>query len=147
MLAHIWFALSTVIVQMFAVRILTEIAAGNTGMIQAMIADRVKPTERARCMKLFGAAMGTDFVAGPAFGGLFSGFGEGRLYQATFLLAAGFGAIALLSSLWLNERGTIATASIAAKTLLLKGCKDCFPERTCPLHDGILLSKSLFCKG
>ena len=84
MLTHIWFALSTDIVQMFAARILAELAAGNTGVIQAMIADRVKPTERARCMKLFGAAMGTDFVAGSALGGLFSVFGGSRFIRQTF---------------------------------------------------------------
>ena len=116
-LAHIWFALSTDIVQMFAARILAGLAAGNTGVIQAMIADRVNPGERARYMGLFGAAIGTGFVAGPALGGLFSGLGEGPLHQAPFLLAAGFGTIALLMSLRLNERATKATASIAAKTL------------------------------
>ena len=117
-LAHIWFALSTDIVQMFAARILAGLAAGNTGVIQAMIADRVNPGERARYMGLFGAAIGTGFVAGPALGGLFSGLGEGPLHQAPFLLAAGFGTIALLLSLRLNERATKATVSIAAKTLL-----------------------------
>ena len=122
-LAHIWFALSTDIVQMFAARILAGLAAGNTGVIQAMIADRVNSRERARYMGLFGAAIGTGFVAGPALGGLFSGLGEGPLHQAPFLLAAGFGTIALLLSLRLNERATIATASIAAKTLLLDRIK------------------------
>ena len=117
-LAHIWFALSTDIVQMFAARILAGLAAGNTGVIQAMIADRVNPGERARYMGLFGAAIGTGFVAGPALGGLFSGLGEGPLHQAPFLLAAGFGTIALLLSLRLNERATKANASIAAKTPL-----------------------------
>ena len=125
-LAHIWFALSTDIVQMFAARILAGLAAGNTGVIQAMIADRVNPGERARYMGLFGAAIGTGFVAGPALGGLFSGLGEGPLHQAPFLLAAGFGTIALLLSLRLNERATKATASIAAKTLLLDRIKIVF---------------------
>ena len=120
-LAHIWFALSTDIVQMFAARILAGLAAGNTGVIQAMIADRVNPGERARYMGLFGAAIGTGFVAGPALGGLLSGLGEGPLHQAPFLLAAGFGTIALLLSLRLNGRATKATASIAANTHYLTG--------------------------
>ena len=107
-LAHIWFALSTDIVQMFAARILAGLAAGNTGVIQAMIADRVNPGERARYMGLFGAAIW------PALGGLFSGLGDGPLHQAPFLLAAGFGR--LLLSLRLNGSATKA-ASIAAKTL------------------------------
>ena len=49
-LAHIWFAFSSDIVQMFAARILAGLAAGNTGVIQAMIADRVAakaPAEKA----------------------------------------------------------------------------------------------------
>ncbi len=125
-LAHIWFALSTDIVQMFAARILAGLAAGNTGVIQAMIADGVNPRERARYMGLFGAAIGTGFVAGPALGGLFSGLGEGPLHQAPFLLAAGFGTVALLLSLRLNETTTKATASIAAKTLLLDRIKIVF---------------------
>ena len=69
-LAHIWFAFSSDIVQMFAARILAGLAAGNTGVIQAMIADRVAAKDRARYMGLFGAAIGTGFVAGPALGGL-----------------------------------------------------------------------------
>ena len=125
-LAHIWFALSTDIVQMFAARILAGLAAGNTGVIQAMIADRVNPGERARYMGLFGAAIGTGFVAGPALGGLFSGLGEGPLHQAPFLLAAGFGTIALLLSLRLNGRATKANASIAANILLLDRIKIVF---------------------
>ena len=125
-LAHIWFALSTDIVQMFAARILAGLAAGNTGVIQAMIADRVNPGERARYMGLFGAAIGTGFVAGPALGGLLSGLGEGPLHQAPFLLAAGFGTIALLLSLRLNGRATKANASIAANILLLDRIKIVF---------------------
>ena len=98
-LAHIWFAFSSDIVQMFAARILAGLAAGNTGVIQAMIADRVVAKDRARYMGLFGAAIGTGFVAGPALGGLFSGLGDGPLHQAPFLLAAGFGIIALVLSM------------------------------------------------
>ena len=63
---------------------LAVLAAGNTGVIQAMIADRVKPRERACCTGLFVAAIGTGFVADSALGGLFSGVGEGPLYQARF---------------------------------------------------------------
>ena len=69
-LAHLWFAFSDNIIQMFAARILAGLAAGNTGVIQAIIADRVASSERARYMGLFGAAIGTGFVAGPALGGL-----------------------------------------------------------------------------
>jgi MFS family permease len=122
-LANIWFAMSTDIVQMFAARILAGLAAGNTGVIQAMIADKVKPKERARYMGLFGAAIGTGFVAGPALGGLFSGLGGGPVHQAPFLLAAGFGTIALSLSLRLREGVTKPIKPIAATTSLLNRIK------------------------
>ena len=112
-LAHIWFAFSSDIVQMFAARILAGLAAGNTGVIQAMIADRVEAKDRARHMGLFGAAIGTGFVAGPALGGLFSGLGDGPLHQAPFLLAAGFGIIALVLSMRLRESAAKASAGKA----------------------------------
>ena len=47
---------------MFAARILAGLAAGNTGVIQAMIADRVNPGEQPVIWG-FGAAIGTGFVA------------------------------------------------------------------------------------
>ena len=53
-LAHIWFAFSSDILQMFVARILAGLAAGNTGVIQAMIADRVAAKDRARYMGLLG---------------------------------------------------------------------------------------------
>ena len=102
-LAHLWFALSDDIIQMFAARILAGLAAGNTGVIQAIIADRVASAERARYMGLFGAAIGTGFVAGPALGGLLSGVGSGPLHQAPFLLAAGFSFLALALSIRIEE--------------------------------------------
>ena len=48
---------------MFAARTLAGLAAGNIGMVQAIIADRVKPSERVRYIGLFGTAIGTGFVA------------------------------------------------------------------------------------
>ena len=51
-LAHIWFAFSSDIVQMFAARILAGLAAGNTGVIQAVIAARVAAKDRARYLGL-----------------------------------------------------------------------------------------------
>ncbi|MEK9850399.1 MAG: MFS transporter, partial [Candidatus Puniceispirillum sp.] len=106
-LAHLWFAMSDNIVEMFAARILAGLAAGNTGVIQAMIADRVGADQRARYMGLFGAAIGTGFVAGPALGGLLSGVGGGAPHQAPFLIAAAFGVVALLLSLRLGGAGRV----------------------------------------
>ncbi|WP_438996173.1 MFS transporter [Candidatus Puniceispirillum sp.] len=107
-LAHIWFAFSNEIFHMFAARILAGLAAGNTGVIQAIIADRVKAEERAKYMGLLGAAIGTGFVAGPALGGLLSGLGGGPLHQAPFLVAAIFSIIAFGLALRLSETSIAA---------------------------------------
>ena len=118
-LAHLWFAFSDDIVQMFAARILAGLAAGNTGVIQAIIADRVASHERARYMGLFGAAIGTGFVAGPALGGLFSGVGSGPLHQAPFLLAAGFSFLALALSARIEESAAYQPIRSSAKQALV----------------------------
>lgn len=94
--AHFWFAMSDGIVEMFVARVLAGFASGNTGVIQAMIADRTSAEKRAQYMGLLGAAIGVGFVAGPALGGFLSGFGTGPLHQAPFLMASGFALFALL---------------------------------------------------
>ena len=118
-LAHLWFAFSDDIIQMFAARILAGLAAGNTGVIQAIIADRVASHERARYMGLFGAAIGTGFVAGPALGGLLSGVGSGPLHQAPFLLAAGFSFLALALSVRVEESAAYRQITSSAKQALV----------------------------
>ena len=94
--ANLWFALSADIVSMFAARLIGGFAAGNTGVIQAMIADRSPPERRAQYMGLLGAAIGVGFVAGPALGGLLADVGGGPVHRTPFLLAAGFSFVALV---------------------------------------------------
>ena len=94
--ANLWFALSADIVSMFAARLIGGFAAGNTGVIQAMIADRSPPERRAQYMGLLGAAIGVGFVAGPALGGLLADVGGGPVHRTPFLLAAGFSLVALV---------------------------------------------------
>ena len=118
-LAHLWFAFCDDIIQMFAARILAGLAAGNTGVIQAIIADRVASHQRARYMGLFGAAIGTGFVAGPALGGLLSGVGSGPLHQAPFLLAAGFSFLALALSVRIEESAAHRQVASSAKQPLV----------------------------
>lgn len=101
--SHLWFALSDDIVSLFLARILGGLAAGNIGVIQAMIADGTAPEKRARIMGLLGAAIGTGFVLGPAIGGLFSGMGGGPAYQAPFLIAAGFSILAGIFAIRLKQ--------------------------------------------
>ena len=114
-LAHIWFAFSGDIVSMFMSRIIAGLAAGNTGVIQAMIADRSPPEKRAQYMGLVGAAIGIGFVAGPALGGLLSEVGGGPVHRTPFLLAAGFTFLALLMTFRLRppEGGRLPMARAA----------------------------------
>lgn len=124
--ANLWFALSADIVSMFAARLIAGFAAGNTGVIQAMIADRSPPEKRAQYMGLLGAAIGVGFVAGPALGGLLAEVGGGPVHQTPFLLAAGFSFVALLmtSRMKAPEGGRIpavrsdASVSVRVRSLL-----------------------------
>ena len=90
-IAHLWFAFSNDIIQLFLARILAGIGAGNIGVIQAIIADKVPQKDRARMMGLIGAAIGAGFVLGPAIGGVLSGIGDGPIHRVPFLVAAAFG--------------------------------------------------------
>jgi MFS family permease len=70
---HIGFALTTDLTVMFVARIVAGLAAGNIGVIQAIITDSTSPEDRAKWMGKLGAFIGLGFVAGPALGGLLSG--------------------------------------------------------------------------
>ena len=100
--SHLWFAMSGDILTMFAARIISGLASGNVGVIQAMIADRSTEENRAQYMGFFGASIGVGFVAGPALGGLFGGLGGGPSHQIPFLLASGVSLLALLLTLRLK---------------------------------------------
>ena len=95
-IAHFAFAFSEHILLMFISRIIAGLAAGNIGVIQALIADNTAPEERAKFMGLLGASIGAGFVFGPALGGLLSGIGGGPLHQAPFAIAGTFTIIAFL---------------------------------------------------
>lgn len=95
-IAHFAFAFSEHILLMFISRIIAGLAAGNIGVIQALIADNTAPEERAKFMGLLGASIGAGFVFGPALGGLLSGLGGGPLHQAPFAIAGTFTIIAFL---------------------------------------------------
>ena len=100
--SHLWFAVSGDILTMFAARIISGLASGNVGVIQAMIADRSTEDNRAQYRGFFGASIGVGFVAGPALGGLLGGLGGGPSHQIPFLLAAGVSLLALLLTLRLK---------------------------------------------
>lgn len=101
--AHLWFAMTNDIEQMFAARIVAGLAAGNIGVIQAIIADRTNPEDRARTMGFLGAAIGSGFVLGPALGGVLGGIGSGPVHQVPFLLAGLFSALSFVLAFSLKE--------------------------------------------
>ena len=96
--ANYSFAFTDDIMVMFAARILAGLAAGNIGVIQAMIADGSSVENRAKYMGFMGAVIGLGFVFGPALGGVLSGLGGGPLHQAPFAIAGTVTVIAFLLS-------------------------------------------------
>ena len=124
-IAHFAFAFSEHILLMFISRIIAGLAAGNIGVIQALIADNTAPEERAKFMGLLGASIGAGFVFGPALGGLLSGIGGGPLHQAPFAIAGTFTTIAFLLCLRLPHLPVIDSeddkgASISATARLVQ---------------------------
>ena len=126
MLAHIWFAVSTDILSLFAARILAGLAAGNIGVIQAVITDNTAPENRAKSMGMLGAAIGAGFVLGPALGGLLSGVGDGPVHQVPFLVAASFAFLAFCLALRLqpasprNSEASSGSASALSPAILMR---------------------------
>ena len=118
MAAHIWFALSEDIVQLFLARILAGFAAGNIGVIQAIITDSTAPEKRAKIMGMLGASIGAGFVLGPAFGGVLSALGSGPVHQMPFLVAACFAGVACILALRLSETGTQNKSAAAASRMV-----------------------------
>ena len=110
-LGHLVFALTTDLTVMFAARILAGLAAGNIGVIQAIITDSTSPEDRAKWMGKLGAFIGLGFVAGPALGGLLSGLG-GAVHTAPFLLASALGMLGfILAVINVKETAVITSAS------------------------------------
>ena len=114
--AHLWFAVSNDIMQMFAARTIAGFAAGNIGVIQAIIADQTSPQDRARAMGFLGAAIGAGFIIGPALGGLLGGIGSGPVHQTPFLIAAAFSALSFIQASRLKETGN-SSRSVMTKRL------------------------------
>ena len=110
--AHLWFAVSNDIMQMFAARTIAGLAAGNIGVIQSNIADRTSPQDRARTMGFLGAVIGAGFVIGPALGGLLSGIGSGPVHQTPFLIAAAFSALSFILAIRSKETNTLSRSVV-----------------------------------
>lgn len=73
-------------------RIIIGIAAGNTSVVQATIADISSPEDKAKNFGLFSMALGLGLAFGPFLGGLLSAYG----YSIPFLFAAGITVINLI---------------------------------------------------
>ena len=78
-------------------RVLTGLFGGSYGPAQAAVADITAPEDRAKTFGMVSAAFGIGFIAGPALGGLLSGWGDtAPFYAALALSLANF-----LYGLWL----------------------------------------------
>ena len=78
-------------------RVLTGLFGGSYGPAQAAVADVTAPEDRAKTFGMVSAAFGVGFIAGPAVGGMLSGWGDvAPFYAALALSAANF-----LYGLWL----------------------------------------------
>jgi len=78
-------------------RVLTGLFGGSYGPAQAAVADITSPEDRAKTFGMVSAAFGIGFIAGPALGGLLSGWGDtAPFYAALALSLANF-----LYGLWL----------------------------------------------
>ena len=69
-------------------RVLTGLFGGSYGPAQAAIADVTKPDDRAKTFGLVSAAFGIGFIAGPALGGVLSGWGDTAPFYAALALAS-----------------------------------------------------------
>lgn len=74
-LAYLFLGLADTLALIFLAIMLDGITGGNLTTAYAYIADVTSETERSRGMGLVGAAFGLGLMAGPALGGLLSGFG------------------------------------------------------------------------
>ena len=68
-------------------RVLTGLFGGSFGPAQAAVADITAPEDRAKTFGMVSAAFGIGFIAGPALGGLLSGWGDTAPFYAALALA------------------------------------------------------------
>jgi MFS transporter, DHA1 family, tetracycline resistance protein len=101
----------TIIVVMFASRVLDGLTGGNISVAQAYITDITDESNRAKGLGLIGAAFGLGFIIGPAAGGLLSRYGFAvPAFAAAALSFANLLAIALFlpESLTPERRAALA---------------------------------------
>ena len=70
-------------------RVLTGLFGGSYGPAQAAVADVTDADDRAKTFGMVSAAFGIGFIAGPALGGLLSGWGDTAPFYAALALALG----------------------------------------------------------
>ena len=68
-------------------RVLTGLFGGSYGPAQAAVADVTDADDRAKTFGMVSAAFGIGFIAGPALGGLLSGWGDTAPFYAALALA------------------------------------------------------------
>lgn len=82
---YLFLGFAGTITLLFVGRLIAGITGASFTVAGAYIADISPPEKRAQNFGIIGAAFGLGFIAGPAIGGLISGFGE----RVPFFVAAG----------------------------------------------------------
>ncbi len=90
---YLFMGFAGTIAMLFVGRLIAGITGASFTVAGAYIADISPPEKRAQNFGIIGAAFGLGFIAGPALGGLISGFGD----RVPFFVAAG---LALLNWLY-----------------------------------------------
>jgi DHA1 family tetracycline resistance protein-like MFS transporter len=90
---YLFMGFAGTIAMLFIGRLIAGITGASFTVAGAYIADVSPPEKRAQNFGIIGAAFGLGFIAGPALGGLISGFGD----RVPFFVAAG---LALLNWLY-----------------------------------------------
>ena len=83
---YILMGFAPTLVWLFIGRIIAGIAGATFATANAVVADLIPPTERAKYFGLNGAAWGMGFIVGPVVGGLLGGYGS----RIPFFAAAAF---------------------------------------------------------
>lgn len=96
-LDYLLMAAAPTLAWLFLGRAVAGISGAIYGPASAVIADVTPPERRAASFGLLGAAFGIGFIAGPALGGLVSGWGP----RAPFILAAALAGLNTLVALFL----------------------------------------------
>lgn len=110
-LSYLIFALAGSFLALLLSRIVAGAIDASVGVGQAYLADRTKPSERAKAMGLIGAAYGMGFIVGPALSGIAS------LIRPDLpgFLAAGITGVNLVAAFLILPEGKVAGRQVSTE--------------------------------